>query len=151
MDRESLYEERFRSLPEWSEAMEEDVVSIGELLELESPEELLEDPRVGLADLDSMYEYEEPTELSEEEFNDIFSLLLAYVSVYLIRKFDGRWVVDSERDSPSYARYLVALPAGRGESEVRIDVGEEVNAYLHELTGRSLLQLVIRLEGKVAL
>lgn len=97
-----------------------------------------------------MYEVEDTEELTEEEFNDVFSVLLAYVSVYLLKKFDGRWVVDSDRSSPSYARYLVALPAGRGEGEVHIDVGEEVNAYLHEPMGRSLLQLVIRLEGKVA-
>jgi len=150
MDRESLYGERLRGLSEWAEAMEGDVVSIGELLDLEPPEELLEDPRIGLADLDSMYEYEDPEKLSQGEFDDVFSLLLAYVSVYFIKKFDGRWVVGSKRDSPSYARYLVALPDGRGEGEVCIDVGEEVNAYLHEPTGRSLLQLVIRLEGKIA-
>lgn len=130
--------------------MERDVVRLAEVLDISPPEELLNDPRTGLAKLDALYEYEDVEEIGEEDAVWVTSQLLAYVATYLIRKFDGRWVVDTDRSSPSYARYLVALPAPRGGEDVCIDVGEEVDSFLHEPAGRSLLKFVIRLEGKVA-
>ncbi|MGW7366511.1 hypothetical protein ACWGI8_24510 [Streptomyces sp. NPDC054841] len=139
-----------RDLTEWERGMEADVVNLAEVMEFQPTEELLDDPRTGLATLDSLIEHEDIKEISPEDATWITSHLLAYVAVYLIKKFKGRWIVDTDRESSSYARYLVELPAPRGGDSVRIDVAQEVHDFLHEPMGRSLLQLVIRLEGKVA-
>ncbi|MFP8963607.1 hypothetical protein ACLIYP_24115 [Streptomyces nanhaiensis] len=149
-DKDRVCAERVRGLDEWTREMDRDVVRLAEMLDIRPPEELLSDPRTGLAKLDALYEYEDIEAISEEDTIWVTAQLLAYVATYLIKKFDGRWVVDTDRGSPSYARYLVALPAPRGDGDVLIDIGKEVDSFLHEPVGRSLLKFIIRLEGKVA-
>ncbi|WP_326609574.1 hypothetical protein OG949_04990 [Streptomyces scopuliridis] len=148
--RDRLCAERVRDLEEWRRGMEADVVHLAEVAEIQPPQELLEEPRIGLATLDSLFEHEDIEAINHEDATWITSHLLAYVAIYLIKKFEGRWAVDTDRESPTYARYLVELPAPYGGESVRIDVAQEVHTFLHEPMGRSLLQLVIRLEGKVA-
>lgn len=149
-NRGSLHAERSANLGQWAQDMEDEVVYLGELLEMSSPAELLDDLRSAIPDLDELYEYEDVESLGDEDFAKVSSVLLAFVGVYLIKKFNGRWDVESDPDSSSHARYLVCLPDPHGVSEVRIDVGGNVNKFLHEPIGRSFLQFLIRLEGLVA-
>lgn len=149
-ERDGLYAERSANKQQWVRDVERDVLYLADLLEISPASELLEEPRLAIADLDELYEYEDVEELGDEDFAKVFSVLLSFVGYYLIHKFTGNWKVDADRESPSYARYLVCLPDPHSDSEVRIDIGEEVNDFLREPAGRSFLQLLIRLEGLVA-
>ncbi|MPY54474.1 hypothetical protein [Streptomyces acidicola] len=149
-DRDDLYAERSENLEHWVRDMESKVLYLADLLEIYPASELLEDPRLAIAYMDELYECEHIEELDDANFAKVFSVLLSFVGYYLIRKFDGHWEVDADRESPSYARYLVCLPDPHSDSEVCIDIGERVNEFLHEPVGRSFLRFLIRLEGLVA-
>ncbi|GAA0915813.1 hypothetical protein [Nonomuraea longicatena] len=104
----------------------------------------------GIAPLGELLAYED-IDAAEENADWITARLMSYVGVYLIGKFAGKWVVDIDPQSPTYARYLVELPAPNGGPDVRIDVVGEIDAFLHEPEGHSFLMFIVGLEGRFPL
>ncbi|MGA8115659.1 MAG: hypothetical protein WCA46_18520 [Actinocatenispora sp.] len=149
-DTDKLRKQRERDLPQWVDTMEAEVVQLAEALKMSPPRELLDDPRTGLTMLDSLYEKEEVDATSSEDANWITSHLTAYVAVYLMKKYGGKWTVDADSRSGTYGRYVVALTPPAGGTEVLLDVSEEVTDFLREESGRSLLRFIMKLQGQVA-
>lgn len=148
-EKDRLCTEREQDLATWTESIQADVLQLAGVLKMSPPTELLDDPRTGLTMLDSIYEHEDVAASSAEDADWMTSRLQAYVASYLIKKYGGRWVVDRNRRSRSYARYVVALPPPSGGADVRIDVQAEVEEFLAETRGRSLLRFIMKLQKKV--
>jgi hypothetical protein len=147
-DRE-LCEERIRQLPEWEEWNRDAVVELGGSLGHEPPELLLEDPRIGLVQLDDLTRNEDMERISREQAVWVESRLHAFVALYLMAKFDGHWTVDDDPSSLTFGRYLVSVRNPDAEEPVRIDVGERVHTFLHNPPLRSLVSMVIDIEKSV--
>ena len=148
-DRE-LCEERIRQLPEWEEWNRDAVVELGSSLGHEPPELLLEDPRVGLVQLDDLTRNEDMGGIARETAVWVESRLHAFVAAYLITKFDGRWLVDDDPASPTFSRYLVSVRNPEADDPIRIDVGERVHTFLYSPPLRSLVSMIIDIEKYIA-
>lgn len=140
-----LCERRVRELDSWREGSEKAVLYLGELLEIQPPHELLEDPRLGLLALDSLCGHDEVTDVTEGDDLWLTTHLMAYVAEYIIKKFDAQWTVDTDPTSSTYAQYMVAARTPSGEA-VAIDVGKKVSSFLMQPPGRSLLCLIAETE-----
>lgn len=74
------------------------------------------------------------------------SRLHAYVGLYLIVKFDGRWLVDGDPNCVTFARYLVEVRHPEDGGPVRFDVGARVHDFLYGPPLRSLASMIIEME-----
>jgi hypothetical protein len=141
-----LYEERSRQLSDWEEWNRQAVIELGESLHHDPPELLLEDPRVGLVQLDALIRDEDMERISRESAVWVESRLHAFVALYLIVKFDGHWLVDGDPASATFGKYLVSVSSPENDSPVHIDVADRVHNFLHSPPLRSLTSLIIDIE-----
>ena len=139
-------EQRREHLPDWEQWNREAVVELGEVLRHEPPELLLEDPRVGLMQLDELTRDQDMESTGHDSAVWVESRLHAYVAHYLITKFDGHWLVGTDPDSPTFGRYLVAVQHPDADAPAFVDVGDLVHTFLHSHRPRSLAVRLVDLE-----
>lgn len=149
LDAAQLCAQRVRGLADWRTESRDMVVHLGELLGFDPPEEFADQPRLGLATMDELLAHEHVVDLSTSDDVQLFTQVMYYLAEYVIRKFNGEWTVDTDADSPTFARYLVTCHAPDDDLTVSVDIAEHVHAFLRQPAPRSLLTLVITVEREI--
>lgn len=148
--RNRRYEERVRGLSEWEDESKAAVYELAEVVGIDPPSILVDEPRLGLVELEELLCYEELEKLAEEDAVWTEWHVLAFVGEYLIHKFDGVWVVDDDPESSTFGRYLVAARSPADGKLTKIDVRDYVHSFLFSPPGRSFIRFIGNVEREVA-
>ncbi|WP_433476134.1 hypothetical protein ACQPZP_03280 [Spirillospora sp. CA-142024] len=138
-------DERRELLPTWVEASRELVVHLGGLSRWDPPEVLLEHPSHGLMHMSTICASGDLTPFEMIGYKPFDLLLTAYCAEYMFSDVGGRWVLDEDPESPTFARFLM----GEYDADhpyATVDVYAAVTTFLHEPEGRDLEKLLESLQ-----
>ena len=140
-----IRDERRALLPTWVEMSRRLVVHLGELSRWDPPEMLLEQPSHGLMHMSTICATGDLTPFEMIGYKPFDLLLTAYCAEYMFNDVDGRWMLDEDPESPTFARFLMG-EYDEDQPDAAVDVYAAVTMFLNEPEGRDLEKLLESLQ-----
>ncbi|MBO2455382.1 hypothetical protein J4573_50475 [Actinomadura barringtoniae] len=140
-----VLDERRELLPNWVGESRDLVVYLGALSRWDPPETLLEHPSHGLGHMSTICAFEDLTAFEMIGYKPFDLLLTAYCAEYMFFDIGGRWVLDEDPESPTFARFLMG-EYDADDPDATVDVYAAVTAFLNEPEGRRLEELLESLQ-----